>query len=61
MTPVDEVICIGKGVDASQVPFGTIYGSYRLTRMSPLVVRLPEPAHAAQGMVTDSLHATGQN
>ena len=40
MAPVDEVICIGKGFDASQVPFCTIYGSYRMLRMSPLVARL---------------------
>lgn len=40
MTTVEELICIGKGLDASQVPFCTIYGAYRMLRMSPLVEQL---------------------
>ena len=40
MTTLDEVICIGKGLDAAQVPFCTLYGSYRMTRRSPMVTRL---------------------
>jgi transglutaminase-like putative cysteine protease len=49
MADVDNVVCIGKGLDAAQVPFATIYGSYRMTRMSPLVVPLGAAAQQAPG------------
>jgi transglutaminase-like putative cysteine protease len=47
MAPIDDVICIGKGLDATQVPFCTIFGSYRMTRMSPLVQELGPVERAA--------------
>lgn len=37
MALVDDIICIGKGMDAAQVPFATIYGTYQMLSMSPLV------------------------
>lgn len=58
MTPVNEVICIGKGLDAAQVPFCTIYGSYRMTRMSPLVTRL-SPAMEPERHAVHTLEMTG--
>lgn len=58
MTPVDEVICIGKGMDAAQVPFCTIYGSYRMTRMSPLVTVLASKAESIRHPAP-SLEMTG--
>lgn len=49
MAPVNEVVCIGKGLDATQVPFCTIFGAYRMTRMSPLVHELGPVGQAAGG------------
>jgi hypothetical protein len=51
MRPLDEVICIGKGLDATQVPFCTLYGSYRMTRRSPMVTLLASRAETIQQQV----------
>ena len=38
MADVSDVIRIGTGMDAADLPFATIFGSAILTRMSPLVL-----------------------
>ena len=43
MAPVDEVICIGRAMDAAQVPFCTVFGQFRMVRMSPLVEQVYAP------------------
>jgi transglutaminase-like putative cysteine protease len=51
LSPVADLVRIGTGGDASQVPFATFFGAARLRYLSPLV----EPAtegHAAQSLVT---------
>ncbi|MET0382039.1 MAG: transglutaminase domain-containing protein [Burkholderiaceae bacterium] len=37
MVDIDDVIRIGCGQDASELPFATIFGSAQMSRMSPLV------------------------
>ena len=51
MAPIDELIRVGTGRDAKDVPFATMYGAARMLSMSPSVARLADhvmevPAHA---------------
>jgi transglutaminase-like putative cysteine protease len=39
MAPPGDVIRIGTGADAADLPFATIFGSAQMTRMAPLVFR----------------------
>ena len=48
LAEVSDLIRIGTGRDASEVPFATFFGTARLRRLSPLV----EPASSAESLVS---------
>jgi transglutaminase-like putative cysteine protease len=48
LAPIADLVRLGTGRDASDVPFATFFGAARLTRLSPLV----EPALAGETLVS---------
>ncbi len=48
---LDEIVPIGIGVDASEVPFATFFGSAKLRRLSPLIEPKGDPAAADAKLV----------
>lgn len=50
LSPMSDLVRIGTGRDASEVPFATFFGAARLRYLSPLVERA-DSWHAAQSLV----------